>query len=506
MNGKERQLLRLLDPFGGSGVEKYFQFDTGYWDKMLRQKGESFWMEQGAKRALRLFRAAAENIPAYRDFLRKKRFNHQQVRSIKDFDSIPLTDQHNYIDAYSLEKRCWKGQLTSAKIVSVSSGTSGDPKLWPRHGYQEFEAAIIHELIYRYVLKLNSASTLMIVCFPMGVYVSGVATILPSWMAANRMSNLSLVSAGNNKVEVLKIVRKLQSSYDQLVLIGHPFFIKDIIETGQGEGINWKLSKVKLMFCSEGFNETWRSHLLKQIGAESFPAIINTYGSSELLLIGHETLASINLRAILEKNEEVREKLAASKLTPNLFQYNPFLRYVESINEELVFTSASGVPLIRFNLHDSGRIFTYAQGSEILRKKEFGKKKEEWQLPFVALKGRSDHTIVFYAANIYPEHIHSALNHPDLLSKLTGRFRMRKDYLKNLDQFLEINVELRPGVKVQSRLASVIQKKIVMQLKEINMEYLFLCNNLDKNLIPRIRLWPHQHEKYFKPGLKPRYI
>lgn len=39
-----------------------------------------------------------------------------------------------------------------------------------------------------------------------------------------------------------------------------------------------------------------------------------------------------------------------------------------------------------------------------------------WKLPIVTLRGRSDQTIIFYAANIYPEHIHHALSKQSFFS------------------------------------------------------------------------------------------
>ena len=83
---------------------------------------------------------------------------------------------------------------------------------------------------------------------------------------------------------------------------------------------------------------------------------------------------------------------------------------------------------------------------------------------------------------------------------------MRKDSLKNMDEFLEINIELLPEIEPTHKLEARIRNTIVRQLEKTNMEYKFLREHLDKNLIPRIKLWRYNHKKYFKPGLKPRYI
>jgi phenylacetate-CoA ligase len=213
----------------------------------------------------------------------------------------------------------------------------------------------------------------------------------------------------------------------------------------------------------------------------------------------------------LDKNKELRSKIVNSEVVPSLFQYNPLLRYIESVNNELVFTVASQTPLVRFNLHDNGKILKIEEikngmGREFKKiEKEAGGSKI-WNLPIVSLFGRSDHTLKFYAANIYPEHIRIALDHKPFLEKITGKFAMQKKTKEDLEQYLEINIELKAGVTPDDNFAEDIKKMIYAKLQEINKEFLCICKEYDKDLRPIIQLWENGHEKYFKPGLKPRFI
>ncbi len=494
-------------------IREYYNFDVNRFEKLLRYKDEGFWQREGAKRALMLFHLAAKRVPAYKDFLKKQQVNPWDIKTTKDFELIPQTDKENYINEYPLAKRCWDGRITDSRLIAISSGTSGEPKFWPRSEYQEFEAAVIHELLYRYSFEVDKYKTLLVICFPMGVYVSGIATVLPSYLVSTKISNLTIASTGNNKTEVLRLVKNLQEEFEQLILVGHPFFIKDVIETGRQESINWASRRLRLMFCSEGFNEIWRNYLLKEAGMPSNDLnAVNTYGSTELLLMAQETSLTILVRSILEKNADLKKHLGDFKLVPNLFQYNPFFRYVESVDKELLFTSASGLPLIRFNLHDAGEVISFKDVVNHLAKvypkwkSRLPKNTVLWQLPFVSLRGRSDYTTIFYHANIYPEHIHIALNHRPFLRKITGKFAMRTDYLKNMDEFLEINIELRPGVKPNKKLGHLIQNQIFRRLRQINMEFLDTSNKFPEKTVPHIVLCQYQDEKYFRPGLKPKYI
>ena len=486
--------------------------DVEHYRALLRTKPASFWEKAGAKKALTLFHAAATQVPAYKKFLKAHKVDPAHIKTIADFSKVPPTTKENYIKKYSLAERSWGGKLDGHSIVAVSSGTSGEPTLWPRGGNQEFEAVLTHELLYTELFEIDRYRTLMIIGFPMGMYVSGVATSIPSFLAATKHPKLTIATVGNNKEAVLKLVHSMHKEYEQIVLVSHPFFAKDVIETGAHEGISWRKTKIKTLFCSEGYNETWRDFLASQIGSDPASTLFNTYGSSEFLLVGYENPYTTTIRQHAEKDAELSDTLFGTTVVPSLFQYNPLMRYIQTEGNDLVITANSGVPLIRFNQHDAGEVIPFEQMEETMgaHKKPLKNSHKNafkpWQLPFVTLHGRSDRTLVFHAANIYPENIQVALNKKEYLSKLTGKFVMEKKYLKKMDQYLEIHIELEPGVKATPTLSQSLQKDITATLEKVNMEYRDARQRSHKDLTPRIDLRPYQDVTYFKPGLKPRYI
>ena len=489
-------------------LRDYLDFDIVGFEKLLRTKGEDFWQNLGTKKALNTFHKAAVEVPAYKDFLKKNKINHEKIKTVQDFKIVPPTDKENYIQQYPWQERSWEGGTHHAKLIAVSSGTKGSPTFWPRGEFQEAEAALIHELIYRYLFDIKTKSPLAIVGFPMGMYVSGVATLLPSFLVATKGYPLTIVSVGNHKNEILKAVKSLSFNHEQVLLIGHPLFIKDVIETGLEDGIRWNNIKISMMFCSEEFSEEWRQYIMQKAGIspQDIQRVISTYGSSEMLLMAHETPMSILMRNEMSRYQKIKEEIVGEGSLPSLFQYNPYLRYIETVNQELLFTSASGVPLIRFDLHDRGDIIPFRKAEKVLGSK-IHSIPHRWKLPLVALWGRNDYTVVFYAANIYPEHVRFALGTKKLFKKLTGKFTMRKVYHKNMDKKLELHIELRKGIRSNKEFAREIQDSVTENLRKINMEYDFIfIHNPDKDLRPHIVLWPYQHKKYFKSGLKPKYI
>ncbi len=478
--------------------------DLARFERVLTGKREEYWIEQGGKNALKLFHAAAERVPAYRDFLRKARIDHGKVRTVQDFSGVPVTTPENYIAAYPMTARAWDGKLDGARLIAASSGTKGEPKFWPRGTEQELEAALIHEVLYRTYFNIHKRSTLLLIGFPMGVYVSGIATVLPSWLVSLRGYRMTMMSVGNNKAEMLRAVRELSDKFQQTVLVGHPFFIKDVLETGAREGVRWGKKNLGLMFCSGGFNEAWRRYIGIKAGISGSSArIFNTYGSSEMLLMGYETPFTIKVKEFTERNSRALRDLTGEAVPPQFFQYDPLLRYIESVNRELVFTSASGIPLVRFNLHDAGRVVPFRAAQAVL---PMSKRKAEFHLPLVAFWGRSDDTIKFHAVNIYPEHVRAGLSEKRFLHLLTGKFVMRKSLGKGMNEFLEINVELCSGIPARRSLAHAIQESVIKTLRTLNLEYVDMSNHAKDNVRPRILLWGYQHPHFFKPGLKPHYI
>ncbi len=492
-------------------LERFLAFDAGAFEHLLESKGEKFWQTAGEKKALALFHQAARRVPAYRAFLAKHKINPSLITTIGDFKKVPVTDKKNYTSKYSLADRSWDGRVDNS-LLAVSSGTTGQPTYWPRSGEQEFEAAVIHELLYRSAGEIDQHKTLLVICFPMGIYVSGLATYLPSQLIAAKHGNLSIITPGNNKPEILRAIKNLGGHYEQIILFGHPFLVKDVIELGKAEGIRWNKTKLRFFFCSEGFNEEWRNYLLKEAGlVRREGAAISTYGSSEMLLIAHETPLSLKLRAGLTNDPVRRKEINRGIEIPNVFQYNPFLRYIEEQNGNLIFTAGGGVPFIRYDLHDGGHLLSFNDGQKLIGQNSRAEATETqtkpWQLPFVLLNGRSDQSIVFYAANIYPEHIRLALDTKAFFDLLSSRFVMRKNYKKDFDEYFEICVELKNGVKATPALRTRIAQAVYHRLREVNTEYNDVCNHFpNKNLAPKIRLCRYQDPTYFPLGLKHRWI
>ena len=93
---------------------------------------------------LDLFRRTASSVPAYRDFLAT-----HGVTPDTDFHALPMVTKENYHRRYPLPALCRDGRLADCDMIAVSSGSSGQPTIWPRAVADEQQVADRFEQVFR---------------------------------------------------------------------------------------------------------------------------------------------------------------------------------------------------------------------------------------------------------------------------------------------------------------------------------------------------------------------
>ena len=189
------------------------------------------------------------------------------------------------------------------------------------------------------------------------------------------------------------------------------------------------------------------------------------------------------------------------------------LRYFEQDENNLVFTASSGIPLIRYNIGDEGRLLSLWEVNDVFS--EFGInldkecKKEKvsiWQLPFLYVLGREDLTTTLYGINIYPETIKEGLGLGGIVEHTSGKFAMIAKNDSNFNQYLEINVELKINQSnYPADLAYKIKESIVGMLKIKSKEYNELYKALGRKAEPEIQLCMYGDKRFFTPGSKQKW-
>jgi len=404
------------------------------------------WLARiGRLRAQAVFLKAKDRCPAYRAFLEHQGY---QQRGSWRLGELPITTKENYVKKYSIVERCYGGRLPAAgAVIDESSGSSGLPNNWVRSVEEREDVKRILQL--NYALIYHDSGCILLNCFALGPWATGMNV------------SMSLVDVG-----ILKSIgpdqKKLENTLEifgpdyRYLMFGYPPFIKSFVDTTR---LDLNQYRMDLIVGGEGISEPLRGHLLQY-----FQTVISSYGASDLEInIGVETELTINLRRLCMKDPELSESLFGREMPPMIFQYNA-LDYVIETTEtgELLFTigrQTSAAPKIRYNLRDLGGTFTHkelatrlaANGVDILRLAE-----RQSHFPLLFVFGRSDLTVPFFGAKVYPTDIEEIINaDPDLVTTINSfqlasyedetinrRLKVRLEMVKHLAGTLPSNNEL----------------------------------------------------------------
>jgi phenylacetate-CoA ligase len=177
----------------------------------------------------------------------------------------------------------------------------------------------------------------------------------------------------------------------------------------------------------------------------------------------------------------------------------------------LFFSGDNGMPLIRYNILDTGGLVPYPQMLSFLAHYGFDPLAELAQhgqrgarpLPFVYVFGRSDFTVSYFGANIYPENVTVGLEQPPIKEWVTGKFVLEAQEDADRNRYLAVAVELAPGQAADDEKQRLIAESIQAQLRRLNSEFAHYVP--PERQLPRVTLLPAGDPAYFPVGVKHRY-
>ncbi|HEU0201405.1 MAG TPA: hypothetical protein VFR86_13350 [Burkholderiaceae bacterium] len=458
------------------------------------------------------FHEVARTVPAYRKFLLERGIEAESVRTIEDFTRVPVTTKDNYQRVHPLPALCRHGALAACDMIAVSSGSTGTPAFWPRFVADEIASAERFEQVLHDSFRADARRTLGVVCFALGSWVGGMYTTACCRHLAAKGYPLTLVTPGNNKAEILRVVAGLREHFEQIVLFGYPPFLKDVIDAGRADGFDWSVRPVRLVMAGEVFSEAWRMLVSERIhGNDPAHDSASLYGTADGGVLANETALSNRIRRFLADNPVAARELFGEARLPTLCQYDPLRHYFEAEDGDLVFSGDSGAPLVRYKILDRGGVVPYDSmlsflsdhGFDPLTQFSAAERARVRRQPFVFVFGRSNFALSFYGANVYPENVSVGLEQPALAGALTGKFVMQIARDADLNAELEIFVEMAPTVTGSDGLAARAAASIRMQLERLNSEFANYAPA--ERRTPRVRLRPHGDAEYFPVGVKHRY-
>ncbi|MGM5488196.1 MAG: hypothetical protein ACQESG_04570 [Nanobdellota archaeon] len=408
------------------------------------------WMTHHYARSMA--RRCARRVPAYKRFL--ERNGVKMPRGAPD--SLPVTTKKNYIFPSKLSDLCIDGNPKAANLLVKSSGHSGREQLWAKSNAELAIGKVSLAAALDTIFDL-SKPTLAINGYILSSWVTGC-----SFALMGHESN-ALLNIGPKKQEILEAIKTYRKTYHQIIVLGYPPFIKQLVDFAQ----DFRWEGVHFFVGGEYFPESFRQHIIKKTHGR----LIGGYGTSDFGIIGGiETEGSIKVRQAAKKNFELFHDLYQdATCNPVLFQLSPSL-YATAKNRELHFTTVfpeTCMPLVNYNLKDRGGVISYKQMRSILRKHDLNIG-FDLKLPFIFVEGRSTGALKYYAFMIYPENIKQAIyRNPSIAKHTTGNFHLSVDYQP---EQLNLTIELAKGVKKKG-LKQQFQDALDKSLIEINRGY-----------------------------------
>jgi phenylacetate-CoA ligase len=420
------------------------------------------------------WRTAAEairNVPAYRDFLGAQGFVDQPGLDIPTrFRRLPVMDKQNYIKAYSTEDRCRGGRIPLRFTqVDESSGSSGRPYNWVR-GQKELHN--MHLEMSQFARYLFGEDLVVINAFSMGAWATGINV-------AESLRRIAMVkSTGPDLDKILDTLEFFGPQY-RYVICGYPPFLKHVIDAGSSRGVDWTRYRIGALVGGEAISEPMRDYI-----EGCFRPVYSAYGASDLDMgVAAELPLTIWIRRQAAENARLRRALFGSDgRLPMLFQYNP-VDYLVETNEqgELIVTvnrHHSLSPRIRYNLHDAGGTIAFKDAMKILdqmglldESRRLLEGQPHWQMPFLYLFGRSDSTISYMGANIYPEDVERAVFRSAEDHRRFGAFCMELVSTGHAHEERPcLHLELLAPVD-EPAVTAELRTRLVTHLKEVNRDF-----------------------------------
>lgn len=446
-----------------------------------------------------LFHQVVATVPAYGRFLAEHGVDAGKIVTPADFAQLPMTTKDNYTRRHPLPDLCRDGVI--GDMIAVSSGSTGVPSFWPRSASDERLIAERFEEVFRDSFAARERRTLAVVCFALGTWVGGLFTVSCCRHLAERGYPITVVAPGTDRREIARVLPELAPHFDQVVLLGYPPFLKNVIDT---EDLPWADWDVKLVTAGEVFSEEWRALVAERAGiADPVRGIASLYGTADAGVLGNETPLSVEIRRFLSGRPETARRLFGESRLPTLLQYDPGVRFFETHQGTLLFSGDNGVPLIRYHIADEGGLIAYGEMLDFVRRHGFEPDATGPERPFVYVFGRSHHTVSYYGANVYPENIAVGLEQPEVSGAVTGKFVLEAVEDERRDRHLTVTVELAPGGKPSEEVAQAVGASILAQLRRLNSE--FAAYVPAPQQAPFIRLRAAGDPEYFPPGAKHRY-
>jgi len=428
-------------------------------------------------KARRVINRTYRSSKAYRDFIAKA----TGIKTEQDFralawNQIPITSKETFYEGADISDLMPRENIVNMSSYLRSSGSSnraGGGFFWPQ--LRETVNIAMEEWRERVVdiFQLENRKTLAIIALGLGSWAGGdrYNLILKS-LALAKTYPLSVFSPGTVIAEIVEIINRFGALYDQILILMGPSVIVDLEQLAKQTGSPLPYHKLAFIAVGEGFHEDLRKHLRQQ----ALPAkmlFISNYASADAEITGLESPELAEARHVLNENPEYAKTIGfRSGSIPNMLHAFRSAGYLENVDGRMTITRWQGLPLARYDLHDSVQFFRWSTLCTKLAK--LTGEQERWlvysQKPYtdvIAVFGRADQCVVFFGNNLYGTMLEEVLMRSTLGPLVTGNFVVWPSDTGRR-RILNWQIELQVGVELSNEQINQHYVSLLSALAEQN--------------------------------------
>ncbi|PIF06093.1 MAG: phenylacetate--CoA ligase [Draconibacterium sp.] len=344
------------------------------WNKEIECASRDEMTAIQSKRLVKTVQRVYDNIPAYREKMKKAGLLPGDIRGTEDLCKLPFTTKADLRDSYPF------GMFTvpMSEIVRLhaSSGTTGNPTVV---GYTRNDLLMWSEVVTRSLCMAGvHKNDIVQVAYGYGLFTGGLGL---HYGTENLGATVIPISGGNTKKQL-----QLMQDFGSTVIACTPSYALYLAEAMHEAGIDKGLLKLRVGIFGA---EPWSENMRKEIEAKLQVKAIDIYGLSEIVGPG------VSCECIAQAGMHVNE----DHFIPEIIDPQTLQPVAPGERGELVFSTISkeGIPIIRYRTRDLTRLVydKCSCGRTLVRMEK--------------CMGRSDDMLIIRGVNVFPSQIESVL-------------------------------------------------------------------------------------------------
>jgi phenylacetate-CoA ligase len=478
----------------------------------LKEIKEEHWRKGLEEKALDVFHLASQT-PAYQKLLKEFHIKAKDIKTFADFKALPIMSKSNYLNKYELDERLLT-PVSKIKSFYMSSGSTGEPGIWPRFSEANEAYSIFVNFIYELYWSISKKKSLYITALDLGIWASGNLQFHAAMYCSER-NDFTFANTGADFTYIYSVIKKLHKYYDQIIISAYPSFARRLLDYLIESDLDLKKIKLGFMLGGEPHTIEWRHYILGKLGKEEddVRTVIDYYGTSDSGGPGLSTPLTHLIQNLSYKDKALCKDLFKQSVVPSLFQQNPLL-FVESIDGKIIITYPGQLPLCRYDSGDTGTILRFSHVEKLLRNHGYDiyklldekKCKDVWEWPLIYLTGRSDYAIAIGGAVVYPKDI-EGLFFQDITKDINSFKMSVKEDSEHRYHFV-IYIELKEKNSVDLLNTDLLKEKLKTSILErlitVNLDYAAAYEMDKESCDPEIIICEFNSEPFSGDRKKPK--